>query len=153
MGGSLRAVALGVLVLAGAYGCALPSVLMEGGSELMAGNRADFEELQKQFTMYVRWGKIKEASAYVAEDQRAEFRELEHAMSDVRFTGWEILDTQFGEPPGTATVDVRFTAYRLSMPVEQTFQVVERWELDENDRWQVRLELSELRSALHLAQR
>ncbi len=153
MRASLRALAVLLGITAGAAGCALPSVLLEGGNQMMSANRDDFDEMQKQFTMSVRWGKIKEASVWVADDQRAEFRELEHAMSDVRFTSWEVLDTRFGDPEGTASVDVRFSAYRLSMPIEQTFQVVENWSLDDAGAWRVRLELAELRSALRLAQR
>jgi hypothetical protein len=109
------------------------------------GHEDDFRLIQKRFTQYVRWGKVREAAAFVVPEQRAEFLALGPDLTDVRFTDWETLTLDYaGE---TARVDVQMRGYRLTSPVERTVHLVQDWE-KEHGAWLVRLELAALREGL-----
>ena len=110
-----------------------------------------FEETQRKFSQYVRWGHIVEASQYVVTEQRAEFLSLAPAMSDVRFTDYQILQLNLADSYETAEVEVQYSGYRLSMPEERTFMVSQSWVVEEGGQWQVKLELAQLREALQVA--
>ena len=116
------------------------------------GHRRNFEEIQAKFTKFIRWGAIDEASAFVAKEQRDDFLELSHELTDMRFTDYEILDLEYGEEDESATVKVRYMGYRLSQPIEKSISVTQEWEKDpENGAWTVRLDVARLRSALATA--
>src|SRR5262245_16668849 len=115
------------------------------------GKEDEFRRMQKRFTQYVRWGKVHEASSFVVEDQRAEFLALAPELSDIRFTDYEI--TQLDYDKDSAHVDVTLRGYRLSQAVEKIVQLNQVWEKSKTtDRWQVRLELAQLRSGLGAVQ-
>jgi hypothetical protein len=110
------------------------------------GHEDDFRLIQKRFTQYVRWGKVREAAAFVVPEQRAEFLALGPDLTDIRFTDWETVTVDYaGE---TARVDVQMRGYRLTTPVERTVHLVQDWEKADTGGWQVRLELAALREGL-----
>jgi hypothetical protein len=137
----LRLVAV-VLVASGALACQTMRDPLD--------SRGDFEEMQRKFTQHIRWGHIEEAAAFVVEDQRSEFLDLAPDLSDVRFTSYEIIDVVHGKGLDTATVEVKYTGYRLSWPIEKTVKVTQEWSREDGP-WQVRLELTKIRKALALA--
>ena len=114
------------------------------------GHESDFRMIQKHFTQYVRWGKVREAAAFVVPEQRDEFLALGPDLTDIRFTDWEILTFEFaGE---SAHVAVQLRGYRLTMPVERRVKLVQDWQKDgRRGPWQVRLELAALRQELGVA--
>lgn len=115
------------------------------------GHEDDFRMIQKRFTQYVRWGKVREAAAFVVPEQREEFLALGPDLTDIRFTDWETLTLEYqGEK---ARVDVQLRGYRLTTPVERIVLLVQDWEkVEKTGAWQVRLELAALREGLGVAQ-
>ena len=139
----LRRRALWVLVLAlAALACVNPADPF--------GHESDFRLIQKHFTQYVRWGKVREAAAFVVPEQREEFLALGPDLTDIRFTDWETLSLEYqGE---TARADVQLRGYRLTAPVERTVRLVQDWKkAEDTGDWQVRLELAALREGLGVA--
>lgn len=111
--------------------------------------RGKFEDTQQRFTQYIRWGKFEEASQYVDPDLRAGFMAFSPELSDLRFSDYEITRVDIGEELSSASVEVRFTGYRLSMPVERTVHLVEEWTRDEQTGiWTVKLDIEKLRDGL-----
>ena len=111
------------------------------------GKESDFRLIQKHFTQYVRWGKVRQAAEFVVPEQRADFLALGPDLTDIRFTDWETLSLDFaGE---TARAEVQLRGYRLSAPVERTVRLSQAWSKAESTgAWQVRLELAALREGL-----
>ena len=125
---------------------ALPALACVNPSDPF-GHESDFRLIQKHFTQYVRWGKVREAAAFVVPEQRAEFLALGPDLTDVRFTDWETVNVAYeGE---TARVDVQMRGYRLTTPIERTVHLVQDWQkAEDSGAWQVRLELAALREGL-----
>ncbi len=112
---------------------------------------SDFKLIQKHFTQYVRWGKVREAAEFVVPEQREEFLALGPDLTDIRFTDWEILTLEYQEK--SARVSVQLRGYRLTTPVERIVPLVQNWEkAPDTGKWQVRLELAALRDGLGVAQ-
>ncbi len=113
------------------------------------GVKRDFEEIQGKFTKFIRWGAIDEASIFVVDEQRDAFLELAPEINDMRFTDYEVIRLDYAEDDQSATANVRYTGYRLSMPIEKSFRVDQEWTRDEETgAWTVSLNVDELRSAL-----
>ena len=112
------------------------------------GAERDFREIQGKFTKFIRWGAIDEASIFVAEAQRDDFLELAPELTDMRFTDYEILHLDYDGDQMTAKVVVRYSGYRLSVPIEKTFRVTQDWSQDESGGWQVELDVEALRTAI-----
>ena len=111
--------------------------------------RGKFEDTQEMFTQYMRWGKFEEASQFVDPGLRAQFMAFSPELSDLRFSDYEITRVDIGEELLSASVAVRFTGYRLSMPVERSVSLVEEWTRDEETGvWTVKLDIEKLRNSL-----
>jgi hypothetical protein len=109
-----------------------------------------FREKQRSFSQYIRWGNMRGASAFLVEDQVDEFLQLAPKLTDVRFTDYEILEFEMKDEMTRATVDVVYTGYRLSSPVERSMRLRQEWNLVDGE-WKVRLEMEPVRKALGLA--
>lgn len=111
------------------------------------GHESDFRLIQKHFTQYVRWGKVREAAEFVVPEQRQDFLALGPDLTDIRFTDWETLSLDYaGE---TARAEVQLRGYRLSVPVERIVRLSQAWSKTEDTGvWRVRLELAALRAGL-----
>ena len=111
--------------------------------------RGQFEDTQERFIQYIRWGNFEEASQFVDPAMRARFMAFSPELSDLRFSDYEITRVDIGEELRTASVEVRFTGYRLSMPIERSVSLVEQWTRDEETgAWTVRLDIEKLRESL-----
>jgi hypothetical protein len=111
--------------------------------------RGKFEDTQERFTQCIRWGNFEEASQYLDPGLRARFMAFSPELSDLRFSDYEITRVDIGEELLTASVEVRFTGYRLSMPVERTVNLVEEWTRDEETGvWTVKLDIEKLHNSL-----
>jgi len=136
----LRALALAAGLTALLGGCA--------GIDLL-GRRSSFDETQKTFTQYIRWGRFEEASALIQPDLRSAFLDLAPELSDLRFTNYEILHVDLDQDTlAKATVEVRFQGYSLSSPVQKTVTLKQSWKKNEAGAWQVALDLDKLRAGL-----
>ncbi len=112
--------------------------------------RGTFEDTQARFSQYIRWGKFEEASRFVDPEMREEFMSCAPEMSDLRFSDYEINQIAIQEGLKSASVDVRYTAYRLSLPVERTVALTEEWTRDEaTGVWTVKLDIAKLRNTMY----
>ena len=111
--------------------------------------RGQFKDTQTKFTQYVRWGKFEEASKFVDPEIREQFMSYAPDFSDLRFSDYEITSVDIEDGLQSASVDVRFTSYRLSMPFERSVALTEEWTRDgETGQWTVKLDLAKLHDAL-----
>ena len=111
--------------------------------------RGAFEDTQTKFTQYVRWGKFEQASRFVDPEIRAEFMSYAPEFSDLRFSEYEITRIDIQEGVRSASVDVRVTAYRLSMPFERSVALTEEWNRDEaTGLWTVKVDIRKLHDTL-----
>jgi hypothetical protein len=112
--------------------------------------RGQFEDTQTKFTQYIRWGKFEEAARFVAPEMREEFMTCAPEFSDLRFSDYEINEVEIQEGLRSASVDVRYTAYRLSLPVERSVNLTEEWTRDETTGvWTVKLDIAKLRDTMY----
>ncbi len=138
-------IATGILLvlLVPAWGCA--SLLSDP-----LDRRGQFEDTQERFTQYIRWGKFEEAARFVDPEMREEFMSCAPEFSDLRFSDYEINQVAIQEGVKSASVDVRYTAYRLSLPVERTVALTEEWTRDEaTGVWTVKLDIAKLRNTMY----
>lgn len=113
------------------------------------GRRDDFKATQVKFTQYVRWGKFEEASRFVDPGMRDEFMSCAPKFSDIRFTDYEITRVDIGNEIRSASVDVRYTVYRLSQPFERSVNLTEEWTRDEETGvWTVKVDIQKLRDTM-----
>jgi hypothetical protein len=111
--------------------------------------RGAFEDTQERFTQYVRWGKFEEASQYVDSEMRDQFMSCAPEFSDLRFSDYEIKRVEIQDGLQSATVHVRYTGYRLSMPFERTVDLTQEWTRDEaSGVWTVKVDIEKLRNNL-----
>jgi hypothetical protein len=111
--------------------------------------RGDFKDTQVKFTQYVRWGKFEEASRFVDPEMREEFMSCAPKSSDLRFSDYEITRIDIGDEIKSASVDVRYTVYRLSMPFERAVDLTEEWTRDEETGvWTVKVDIKKLRETM-----
>ena len=136
--------AIGVLLAAllGLSGC------MSSLSDPL-NRRGQFEDTQEAFTQYVRWGRFDEASRFVDPEMREQFMSYAPEFSDLRFSDYEITQIDMHEGLKSASVQVRYTGYRLSMPFEKTVSLTEEWTRDEaTGAWSVKLDIEKMRDTL-----
>lgn len=134
-----RLVTLGLALLLPTMGCVNWADPM--------GSESDFVQVQRHFTQYVRWGKVRQAAEFVVPEQRKEFLDLGPDLTDIRFTDWETLSLDFAGETAEAVVQMR--GYRLSVPVERTVRLKQAWsKAEDSGAWQVKLELAALREGL-----
>jgi hypothetical protein len=113
------------------------------------GRRGSFNDTQAQFTQYVRWGKFQEASQFVDPEIRAEFMSYAPEFSDLRFSDYEIIGVDIQDGVRSASVEVRFTAYHLSMPFERSVDLTQEWTRSEaTGIWTVKVDIKKLRDTL-----
>jgi hypothetical protein len=128
-----------LVVLFGASGC-LSRI------EDPMNRRGTFRATQTRFTQYVRWGKFDEASRFVDPSMREEFMSCAPNFSDLRFSDYEVTRMEIRDDPWSASVDVRLTGYRLSMPFERSVDLTEEWTRDEvTGVWTVKVDIRKLR--------
>jgi hypothetical protein len=131
-----------LIVLFGASGCL--SVFTDP-----LNRRGQFQDTQTKFTQYVRWGKFKEASKFVDPQMREEFMSFAPEFSELRFSDYEIREVDIQDGVKSASVQVRYTAYRLDMPVERSVDLTEEWTRDEaTGAWTVKLDIKKLRDTM-----
>lgn len=111
--------------------------------------RGEFKDTQTKFTQYVRWGRFHEAAKFIDPELREEFMSFAPEFSDLRFSDYEITRVDIGEGLQSASVDVRYTGYRLNMPFERSVDLTEEWTRDESTGvWTVKLDIKKLRDTM-----
>lgn len=111
--------------------------------------RSDFDQIQKSFTQDLRWGRMDKASERVAPELRAEFKSLAPGFQKLRITDYDIIDSKLDPDLKHATVDVRYSGYRVDELVERSVTIHEDWTQDpETGKWEVKCDLAKLQRAL-----
>jgi hypothetical protein len=111
--------------------------------------RGSFNDTQTRFTQYVRWGKFQEAGQFVDPEIRDEFMSYAPEFSDLRFSDYEITRIDIQDGVRSASVEVRFTAYRLSMPFERSVDLTEEWTRNEGTGiWTVKIDIKKLHDTM-----
>lgn len=114
----------------------------------MADTDGSFEDSLRTYAKLVRWGELDRASAFVDEDQRAEFVALRPDLERLRFTDFDVGPVRFGEEGDYARVKVVYHAYDVSTLVEQRIVDDQVWSQESRTQWSVRTNLPGFQKAL-----
>lgn len=158
----LRRSALCVTLMAPLFaGCTLGALIAEPFTRLMPDPIPEIELSVNNYNEDLRWGRLRQAAAQVAPDQREKFFELfDETTSGFRFTSVEVLSTEPRRHPITEDgieplvpreydVLVAFEYYRLPALDERKLRQRQTWRLDllEN-RWEVEPDFTGFEAAL-----
>jgi hypothetical protein len=107
-----------VLLLAGPTGC------ITWFTDPM-GYRAAFDQMQRQYTNYLRWGQVERASRFVDPKQREAYLKQAPAFETLRITDYEIGEVDYLND--RATVTVTYSGYSLDTFVERQVREEQEW--------------------------
>lgn len=111
----------------------------------LTGNESRLELAQRQYTQSVRWGEIERASAFVADDARAEFLTNAPRLREIHFTDYTRGKLDVDEQVRSATITVTYRGYAPASLVELSGTETQIWEREENSTdWTVRPDLTGL---------
>lgn len=97
-----------------------------------------FLQQQRSFSAALRWSQWDQAAEYVEPALRADFRALTDDFSELRLTDYEIRDVHVESLESGASAVVVYKGFELSMPVERSIVVNQRWRWDQDQRrWYV----------------
>jgi len=158
----LRLSALCVALVAPLFvGCAVGAGLFEPFARLMPDPVPDVETSVNAYNDDLRWGRLRQASAQVAPDQREKFFELfDETTTGFRFTSVEVLSTEPVRPEGTEAeieelagkefeVLVAFEYYRLPALDERKLRQKQTWRFVVlENRWEVEPDFTGFEAAL-----
>ena len=100
------------------------------------GHKAAFDDTQRQYTNYLRWGEIGKASAFVDPALREAFLEQAPVFESMRITDFEIGEVEYTNDG--ATVSVTYQGYSLETFVERKIREDQSWYREGTNRWRVR---------------
>lgn len=133
---------MGAFLLVSGTGCAM----MQSVDWL--GRESTFTDTYKLYTRLVRWGEFERASAYVEPADRDAYRNELRALGKLHITDYEVDKPIYDRLAQTATVHVRYEAYRPETLESIAFTEVQRWTRDlETGDWRVDHEGSPLVAA------
>ena len=120
----LSTILVGILLVALTSSCAAMPDLDWTGAEL------SLKDAYKAYTRFIRWGEIERASAAVKPEQREAFLAGMRDIGELHFTDYEIDDTDFDRVAQTATVRVRYRAFRTDTLEDTTYLETQHWTRD-----------------------
>jgi len=112
------------------------------------GHEDVLEETQRKYVRLIRWGEYDAASIFVSPDAREEFIETIPALQTVRFTDYEVVETDMNDDRNEATVFVTYQAYHLSRLIEHAWSERQTWKRGDEGDWRVTPDFEGLRSAV-----
>lgn len=132
-----------------AIAAALAAFLLGSGCASLGSfrHRDDLEETQRKYVRLLRWGEYDAASLFVADEARPAFREQIPTLQNVRFSDYEIVDTQLNDAVDEAEILVSYRAYHMSRMIEHSWSERQTWER-EGSQWRITPDMDGLRSAL-----
>ena len=94
-------------------------------------------EQQRHYSNLIRWSAFHKASAYVPQEERAEFLKVAPPLKEFRFSDFESAPVSLDED-GECTVEVVYYGYRTNSPFEVEVHETQHWKRNgiTND-WQV----------------
>jgi hypothetical protein len=128
----VRWLVLCALLLAGPTGC------ITWFTDPM-GHRAAFDQIQRQYTQYLRWGEIGKASAFVDPALKEAFLAQAPVFEDMRITDFEIGELEYTNQ--SARVSVTYQGYSLATFVERKIREDQSWYREDTNRWLVRTDI------------
>lgn len=142
--------------------CAVGASLLEPFAGLLPDPAPDIELSVNAYNNDLRWGRLRQASAQIAPDQREKFFELfDETTTGFRFTSVEVLSTEphrvekaaaaESEEPAITEYDVlvAFEYYRLPALDERKVRQKQTWRLLEaENRWEVEPDFTGFEAAL-----
>jgi hypothetical protein len=101
------------------------------------GYHAAFDDTQRQYTQYLRWGEIEKASAFVDPALREKFLAQAPAFENMRITDFAIGQVDYQDD--NAKVTVTYQGYSLESFVERKIREDQNWYREGGtNRWRVR---------------
>ncbi|HEY8154178.1 MAG TPA: hypothetical protein VII72_08635 [Myxococcota bacterium] len=100
------------------------------------GHKAAFDQIQRQYTQYLRWGEIGKASAFVDPALKEAFLAQAPVFETMRITDFEIGELEYTSD--SAKVSVTYQGYSLETFVERKIREDQTWYREGNNRWLVR---------------
>ena len=100
------------------------------------GYKAAFDQTQRQYTQYLRWGEIGKASAFVDPSLREAFLQQAPVFESMRITDFEIGEVDYTND--SAKVSVTYQGYSLDSFVERKIREDQSWYREGSNRWLVR---------------
>jgi hypothetical protein len=116
------------------------------------GHHTAFNDTQRQYTQYVRWGEFEKASAFVDPALRARFLEHAPAFESMRITDFAIGEVDYRDD--SAKVTVTYDGYSLDSLVEHKIREEQDWYREKSsNRWRVRSDAAVFANAVGAARR
>jgi hypothetical protein len=142
----VRLLALCALLLAGPGGC-IATLFTDP-----MGYHAAFDDTQRQYTNYLRWGQIEKASGIVDPALREAFLKQASAFEGLRITDYERGEVAY--LGNRATVTVTYAGYALDTFIERKIREDQQWYREDGSaRWRVRSDVAVFARASEGAQR
>ena len=105
------------------------------------GRHAAFDDTQRQYTNYLRWGEVGKASAFVDPALREAFLQQAPAFESMRVTDFEIGEVEYTNE--SAKVSVTYQGYSLETFVERKIREDQSWHREGSNRWLVRSDVGD----------
>ncbi len=111
-------------------GCAMVNAVVDYD---WSGFKAHFTDTQKRYTRLMRWSEFTAASAHVEPEDRKAFLAELGELGALRFSDYETDEPAYDRVTQTATVTVRYFAYREATLTSETFTEVQHWRRNPTD--------------------
>lgn len=120
----LSTVLCGALLAVLCSGCTMLSGLDWTGSEL------ELKDAYKAYTRFIRWGELERASVALKAEDRDAFIAGMRDLGQLHVTDYEIDEIDHDKVAETATVRVRYRAFRPQTLEETTYLETQHWTRD-----------------------
>jgi hypothetical protein len=102
-----------------------------------------FEDTQRRYTNMVRWSDWQRAvTEFMEPEEREAFEQRSSNLTTLRFADYEIRSFEMGPDQRSATVHVRYSAFRPSSPIQIAVDETQEWyQEEETGHWRVRSHL------------
>jgi hypothetical protein len=105
------------------------------------GREFSFNDSQRQYTNYLRWGEIEKASTFVDPALRQDFLSQAPVFEGLRITDYEIGAIDY--TGDIANVTVTYAGYTLANAVEHRIREKQTWYREDNSNtWRVRSDIA-----------
>jgi len=115
------------------------------------GHKAAFDQIQRQYTQYLRWGEIEKASAFVDPALREAFLAQAPVFETLRITDFSIGEVEY--QGDSAKVTVTYQGYSLESFVERKIREDQSWHREGSNRWLVRSDVGDFAKVFGEARR
>jgi hypothetical protein len=105
------------------------------------GRHAAFDDTQRQYTQYLRWGEVEKASSFVDPALREDFLRQAPVFEGLRITDFSMGEVEYRGD--AADVTVTYQGYKLDTFVERKIREQQAWYREgASNRWRVRSDVA-----------